>query len=24
MLFSLGLQGTCKWRKKNRNALEVD
>jgi hypothetical protein len=23
MLFSLGLQGTCKWRKKNRNALEV-
>jgi hypothetical protein len=24
MLFSLGLQGTCKWRKKNHNALEVD
>jgi hypothetical protein len=24
MLFSLGLQGTCKWRKKNRNAVEVD
>ncbi len=24
MLFSLGLQGTCKWRKKNPNAVEVD
>jgi hypothetical protein len=24
MLFSLGLQGTCKWRKKNHNAVEVE